>query len=110
MMRDPEEARALWTVARALTDDEAGALVREAVSRWPDIVGGEVKAEVPDVLAWLSAAAVIGELEEFLAEHDDELPDAYGTVYAAFAVFLAGHELTVPAVTELLHRSPQRPR
>jgi hypothetical protein len=103
----------LQEVAAALTDDEAAAVIRDAVRRWPAFVGdqadpefAEIPAEVPAILGWgPHSTAVINQLDWFYDDHDDDLPDCDGLCYAAFALILAGRELTVAALTGLLTRA-----
>ncbi len=106
MDQDPRYAAAAQAIARALTGGQATALLAEAARRWPSL---DSQAGVPEVLGWIGRHAVVDAAAVFHAAHEDEVPDAPGSAYAAYALALAGQPLTVPAVTGLLHRAGLHP-
>ncbi len=112
MTRDPGQATALQAIARALTSDQAQALL--AAARQIPELGQPDTRELPDVLGRLGDTAAIPAIEAFHAQHDHELPDSHGTAYAAIVLTLTGQPLTVTAITSLLQHvglpaDPPRP-
>ncbi len=106
MDQDPGYAAAAQAIARALTGGQAAALLAEAARRWPSL---DSQAGVPEVLDWIGRHAVVDAAAVFHAAHEDEVLDAPGNAYAAYALALTGQPLTVPAVTGLLHRAGLHP-